>query len=191
VVPATDVNTERASAEIDRETGRLALHAPHAAIKDVIRKALGRALAGSEAHFTAARVYDLSPFRKLEEALRPHGDKLLGVALHQLTVRSSADTEIDLSRARRDLRLDANVASILGDATKIGFPVAVKLYLTILGRKAPLKVELSAKQGRNRLHFNRTDPEMVALVRGYLLARGVLRELTPFESAPDSAVANG
>jgi hypothetical protein len=191
VAPATDVNAERAFAEIDAETGRLALHAPHAAIKDVIRKALGRVLAGSEAHFTAARVYDLSPFRKLDEALKPDGDRLLSVALHQITLRTVAEVEIDLSRARRDVRGDTSVASILNEATTIGFPVAVKLYLGILGRKTPLKVELSAKQGRNRLHFNRTDPEVVAIVRGYLLARGVLREITPIESAPASQASNG
>jgi hypothetical protein len=67
----------------------------------------------------------------------------------------------------------------MAEAFAAGVPVAVKLYLKILGRRTALKVELSAKQGRNRLSFNRSDPELVAIVRGYLIARGVLRELAP------------
>ena len=189
VAPATDTNTERAYAEIDRPTGRLALHAPHPAMKEILRKLLGTVLTGSAAHFTAARVYDLSPFRDLETALTPHGDRLLAVALHRLTLRTQAESEIDLSRARRDLRHDASLVPLIALASSIGAPVAVRLYLTILGRRAPLKVELSAKQGRNRLHYNRADPEIVAIVKAYLLARGILRELEATEAAPLSATA--
>jgi hypothetical protein len=187
VAPTTDINTERAFAELDEETGRLALHAPHPAIKEVLRKILGRVLAGSASHFTAARVYDLSPFRNLHEALRPHGDKLLEVGIHKLTLRTPAESEVDLSRSRRDLRDDASLTALLGEALAIGGPVAVKLYLKILGRRTPLKVELSAKQGRNRLSFNRSDPEVVLLVRGYLLARGILREIAPAPAARASS----
>jgi hypothetical protein len=189
VAPATDTNTERAHAEVDRDTGRLALHAPHAAIKELLRKALGTIMTGSDAHFTAARVYDLSPFRDLALALTPHGDRLLSVAIHRLTVRTAAESEIDLSRARRDIRHDANLDAVLDLATKVGAPVAVRLYLSILGRRGPLKVELSAKQGRNRLHFNRADPEMVAIVRDYFLTRGVVREIAPGDAAPLAATA--
>jgi hypothetical protein len=190
VAPTTDINTERAHAELDRQTGRLALHAPHPAIKEVLRKILGKVLAGSEAHFTAARVYDLSPFRDLERALQPHGDKLLAVAIHRLTLRTPAESEVDLSRARRDLRDDAALKTLIAEALTIGVPVGVKLYLKILGRRAGLKVELSAKQGRNRLSFNRSDPEIVALVRDYLIARGVLREIAaPAPSAAETVAA--
>jgi hypothetical protein len=189
VAPSTDVNTERAYAEMDRANGRLALHAPHPAMKEILRKAIGKVTTGNPDHFTAARVYDLSPFRDLPSALTPHGERLLAVAIHRLTVRTPAESEVDLSRARRDIRHDAHVESLLEIVTKIGAPVAVRLYLTILGRRAPLKVELSAKQGRNRLHFNRTDPELVEVVRVYFVARGILREIAPSDSSELAATA--
>ncbi len=190
VTPATDINTERASAEVDLETGRLALHAPHPAIKEILRRALGRVLADDPEHFTAARIYDLSPFRDLATALVPHDGRLLAVEIHRLTVRTPSESEIDLSRARRDIRGDEALREILVAATAAGSPVAVKLYLKIVGRRLPLKVELSAKQGRNRLQLDRKDPGIVALVRGYLIARGVLRELVAEAGAPDSAMVH-
>ena len=122
----------------------------------MLRKALGTVLAGSKEHFVAARIYDLSPFRELKTALIPHGSRLLEVALHQITTRTPAESEIDVSRARKDVRDDAALASVLDEATRVGIPVAVKLYLKILDRRRPLKVELSAKAGRNRLSFDRS-----------------------------------
>src|SRR6202035_5831521 len=98
---------------------------------------------GEEGHFTAARVYDLSPFRNLAEALTPHGDRLHGVALHRLTLRTPAESEIDLSCARKDVSHDKSLESLLRDALQIGTPVAVRLYLSILNRRTPMKVELS------------------------------------------------
>ncbi len=88
--------------------------------------------------------------------------------------------------ADSDLRDDPALKTLLDDPAAIGGPVGVKLYLRILGRPKPLKVGLSAKQGRNRLSFDRSDPEVVALVRAYLLARGVLREIAIAAPPPSS-----
>jgi len=57
-------------------------------------------------------------------------------------------------------------------------PVAVKLYLSVAERARPVCVELSTKGGRNLIDFDRSDPDIVEIVRGYLRARGVLREAT-------------
>jgi hypothetical protein len=64
------------------------------------------------------------------------------------------------------------------------------LYLSIQGRPRALGVELSIKGGKNLVDFDRTDPEIVEIVRGYLRARGVLREAArEAECAPPSGHA--
>jgi hypothetical protein len=57
-----------------------------------------------------------------------------------------------------------------------GRVVAVKLYLFVSGRPRPVGVELSTKSAKNMVDFDRSDPDVVAIVRGYLTARGILRD---------------
>jgi hypothetical protein len=177
---STDIHTERAFAEIDLDHGALAIHAP-AVMKDMLREALGAVLAGAGSFFTYARSYDLSPFEKPEEALSVDGvAALTRVELHALHVQTRrGGTTMSFVRPRRDLRGDDDVLPVMRLALERGAVVAVKVYLFVAGRSRPTCVELSTKNARSVIDFDRSDPEIVAIVRAYLSARGVLREGAP------------
>ena len=174
---STDIHTERAFAELDLDRGALAIHAPPV-MKDMLREALGTVLAGAGAFFTSARSYDLAPFAKTEEALSVAGvPGLSRVELHAIHVQTrGGGTTMSFVRPRRDVQSDDDALPVVQLALERGVVVAVKLYLFIQGRARATCVELSTKNARSVLDFDRSDPEIVAIVRAYLVARGVLRE---------------
>ena len=57
--------------------------------------------------------------RDLKQALLPHGDKLLSVGIHRLTLRTAGESEVDVSRARKDLRDDAALRTLLDDPSAL------------------------------------------------------------------------
>jgi hypothetical protein len=183
---STDIHTERAFAELDLERGTAAVHAARA-VKELVRETLGEVLATSAAHFRQARIYDLSPFATLPEALSTAGasPRLVRVELHGIhVVTPNGGTMMSFVRSRRDLLGDDESKDCLATALRSGRPVAVKLYLFIDGRPRGVCVEMSTKGGKNLVDFDRSDPEVVEIVRGYLRARGVLREGAEEASAP-------
>jgi hypothetical protein len=187
---STDIHTERAFAEIDLDRGALGIHAP-AVMKDMLREALGTVLAGAAAFFHAARSYDLSPFARPEEALSIEGVAGLSrVELHAIHVQTPrAGTTMSFVRPRRDVRDDDDARAVMRLALERGAVVAVKLYLFVAGRARPTCVELSTKNAKSVLDFDRGDPEVVSVVRAYLAARGVLREgAAAIASVPHTAV---
>jgi hypothetical protein len=181
---STDIHTERAFAELDLDRGALAVHAPPV-MKEMLREALGTVLAGAASFFTPARSYDLSPFARPEEALSTAGVfDLSRVELHALHVQTrGGGTTMSFVRPRRDVQGDDDALPVVQLALERGVVVAVKLYLFIHGRARATCVELSTKNARSVLDFDRSDPEIVAIVRAYLVARGVLRE-SPVAPAP-------
>jgi len=178
----TDTHGERAYVEIDLASGRVAIHAARG-VKELICEVLGVVLAGDARFFRPARVYDLSPFANLPAALSTEdaSPRLTRVELHAIHVLSGAGTLMSYARARRDLLGDEGAKDALFAALRSGRPVAVKLYLFIEGRKSGVRLELSTKGEKNLVDFERSDPDVVAIVRGYLRARGVLREVAPSE----------
>ena len=181
---STDIHTERAYVELDLDTGTPLIHAARG-VKDLVREALGEVLAGSAQHFRAARSYDLSPFADPASALSVTGasPRLSRALLHAIHVQTpNGGTVMSFVRSRKNLLEDEEVTECLAAALRSGRPVAVKLYLFIQGRSRALCLEISTKGGKNLVDFDRSDSEVVAIVRGYLRARGVLREM-PRESA--------
>ncbi len=100
-------------------------------------------------------------------------------------------TVMSFVRSRKDLLEDEEARDSLATALRSGVPVAVKLYLVVAERARPVCVELSTKGGRNLIDFDRSDPDVVEIVRGYLRARRVLREMaTASASIVEPAVAS-
>jgi hypothetical protein len=190
---STDTHTERAFAEVDVDAGTAAIHAARG-IKELVRGALGEVVASNEGHFRAARTYDLAPFAALPDALSTAGapPRLQRVELHAIHLMTPNGASVmSFVRSRKDLLQDEEVRDALAAALRCGVPVAVKLYLVVAERARAVCVELSTKGGRNLVDFDRSDPEIVDIVRGYLRARGVLRDVstasvTPFEPATAS-----
>jgi hypothetical protein len=175
---STDIHTERAFVEVNVAAGTIAVHAARG-IKEILRDVLGEVFASSPTHFRPARSYDLSPFALLPAALSTAGasPRLRRVELHGIHVLTrNGGTLVSFVRSRKDLLLDEEAKESLDAALRAGTPVAVKLYLFIDGRPRGVCVEMSTKGGKNLVDFDRSDPEVVEVVRGYLRARGVLRE---------------
>jgi hypothetical protein len=63
---------------------------------------------------------------------------------------------------------------VIDEALGVAEPVSVRLYLHVLGRARPVRLELSADGENNSVEFDRDDPEVVAVVHGYMRARGIL-----------------
>jgi hypothetical protein len=186
---STDIHTERAFVEVELASGKVAIHAARG-MKELVREALGEVLGTGLAHFRPARVYDLSPFARLPEALSTvaTSSRLLRVELHAIHVMTpNGKTVIGFIRSRKDLLLDEEARDALAAALRSGPPVAVKLYLFISGRTHPLCLELSTKGGKNVVDFDRSDPEVGEIVRAYLRARGVLREMPAPETMHEPA----
>jgi hypothetical protein len=175
---STDIHTERAFADVNVAAGTIAVHAARG-IKEIVREALGEVLASSPTHFRPARSYDLSPFAHLPAALSTAGasPRLRRVELHGIHIlTANGGTLMSFVRSRKDLLLDEAAKDSLEAALRAGKPVAVTLYLFLDGRPRGVCVEMSTKGGKNLVDFDRSDPEVVEVVRGYLRARGVLRE---------------
>jgi hypothetical protein len=177
---STDSHTERAFVTLDRRAGNVAIHAA-VAVKDLVCESLGEVLASRRDFFRAARVYDLSPFRDLDTALAIDGasPRLRRVELHAISAQTPLGSAVTFARPRQDLLADRAVRDPLLAVLGYGTPVAVKLYLVIDGRERPLKVEIAVNGKKNRVDFDRDDPAIVEVVRSYLRARGVLRDVAP------------
>ncbi len=184
---ATDIDTERAFVEIEPRAGRVAIHAA-LGVKRLLAESLGVVLASDRGYLRAASVYDLGPLANLAAACSTHGvARLQRVEVHDLAVRTAGGTVVTFARARRDLTADEDGAPLLAQALALGTPVAVKLYLTISGRDRALKLEIASKDGRNRVDFDRDDPEIVLVVREYLRARGFARDAAADAAAQATA----
>jgi len=131
-------------------------------------------------HFVAARISsgDERPRSIASISARAYGSpRLLRVELHGIhAMTPNGKTLMSFVRSRNDLLLDDESTDTLAMALRSAIPVAVKLYLLIEGRPRGVGVEMSTKGGKNLVDFDRSDPEVVEIVRGYLRARGVLRE---------------
>ena len=171
----TDTSAHRAYAVLDKKTGWLSVAAHAPAVKDLVRRAFGEVLAGDEAYFRAGEIYDLGQFSDLREALSvEHVPGLCRVEVHALTVATPKGVLASFSRAREDL-LGGDATDIVRAAIAAGAIVGIRLYLSLQGREQKSKVEITAKDGRNVVEMDREDTELAAVVRAYLLARGVLR----------------
>ncbi len=188
---STDIHPERAFAELDLKGGTVAIHAPRGS-KDLLRESLGVVLGADPALLRPARVYDLSPFADVAGALSTAGasPRLVRVELHAIQVATLiGKTVMSFVRTRQNLFDDEEAAECVEAALRCGRPVGVKLYLFIEGRARPLRLELSTKGGGNLIDFDRSDPEIVAIARGYLVARGVIRAAREDASPPSARIA--
>ena len=179
----TDVHTERAFAELDLATGALAIHA-QVGVKRLVCEALGIVLASSSRYFRPASSYDLGALVHPMALLSVEGVlRLERVELHDVAVRTAKGTIVAINRPRADHHPHDDGRRNRDLALQLGKPVAMKVYLSIRGRERPLKVEITAKDGKNRVDFDRQDPEVVEIVRAYLRARGILRDTAPAMAA--------
>jgi hypothetical protein len=185
---STDIHRERAFVEIDLASGTLLVHAP-VAMKEIVRASLGEAMTGARAFFRPARSYDLSPFADPDTALAPTGmpARLRRVELHALHVQTAGRTILSAVRPRASVLADDEATESIAAALRAGDPVGVKLYLFLDERPRPVCVEIATKGGKNVVDFDRSDPELVTIVREYLRACGVLRDLDAGD-APLAAV---
>jgi len=174
---STDIHTDRAFVELNLAAKTVAIHGTQGT-KELVRASIGRVLGADPALLRPARVYDLSPFANLPAALSTAGasPRLLRVELHGIHVLTERGTVLSFVRSRKDLLADDGVDECVELALRLGRPVGVRLYLFLEGRAQPLRLELQTKGGKNLMDFDRSDREVVEIVRGYLRARGVLRE---------------
>jgi hypothetical protein len=173
VAQVTDVTARRAYARYHGVSGRLCVRAlPR--VRQIIVRAFGHVLAGDPEAFRAEGLYDLSPFLDLETALAVEGvTRLVKVELHCLTVATADGLAVAFSRPRKDA-LASTGRGVLEAALAAGDPVSVRVYLHVLGRSRPIRLELAADGKNNSVDFDRDDDEVALVVNGYMRARGIL-----------------
>lgn len=130
----TDITGQRAYARLSKTSAAIAIRAWPPVVHDVVRRAFGEVLGGDVEFFRAEDLFDLSPFKRLEEALAVEGvPRLKHVEIHAIIVRTPGGVRSAISRARASIvGVDADdaIAAWLANSAVEG----VKLYLTIDGR---------------------------------------------------------
>ena len=183
VAQVTDVTARRAYARYHGRSGKLCVRAlPR--VRQVIVRAFGQIVAADPEAFRAEGLYDLSPFRELVSALAVDGvARLVKVELRHLVLATADGMHMVLSRARVDLLASSGRPAVDG-CLVFADPVGVRVYLHVLGRARPVRLELLADGDKNSVDFDRDDPEVVAVVVAYMRARGILCTLATEEGEP-------
>jgi hypothetical protein len=82
--------------------------------------------------------------------------------LHHLGATTADGLHMALSRPRRDA-LASSSRGVFGHVLAAGDSVSVRVYLHVLGRARPVRLELSATGQNNSVDFDRDDREVVAV----------------------------
>jgi hypothetical protein len=188
----TDRTSERAHAVFHEDTFRLEV-AGYDWMKELVRRVLGETHFGTHAHFEGGETISLSPlFVDLTAALAIDGvPGLRKVELQELWIDLGGHDGAWVGIGARSDAMRGAAASYALRAMSEGKPTEATFLLHVALKTRPVKLKIASPR---RLDFDRRDPNVVRIVRDWLLARGFMtmpgqRSESAGEHAPASVGA--
>ena len=170
----TRVHTESARMLVDKATGRIALSG-YPFMKEMLRRYFGEVLFGDVEFYRGRSSLTLAPLRDdLDLALSHEGvPGLAGVKLRSITIARAGGAGPTFRADRSGDVRDSPDADLLRLAlSREGTVSEATLALDIPRRKYPLSVRARARDAF--LSYDRSDPEVDAIARDYLVVRAML-----------------
>ena len=186
----TVTRTERAHFILDRAKSRLAVHAAHPAIKDLLRRLVGEHFYGDPDHFRRSGIYTLAPLgRDLDEALTyVDVPGIEGVALVGIIILLPAERITREAVGVPDLRASPREAELRSALAAGGVAEWCKLRVKLAGRKRVALVEIEPSKKKMP-----GTGEVARILDELLVARGFValdeRRIVIESEAPEEAAA--